>query len=305
MIPARIQKGDTLGVIAPSDSVTEKNLEEFNNSILLMEGSGYKLKIGKNVFSNSTGYGATAEQKAEDLNKMFAGDEVKMVWCAKGGFNSNSIFDLIDYELIKKNPKILCGYSDTTAIANMIYEKTGLVTFSGQTFKGLSACETEYCYKEIIKRFQDGSLELGTKDDEYKVINLGQAEGIMIGGNLSIMSNLITGKYNVDVTDKILFLEEFWLESPPEAVSSYFYRMKQNDVFSKIKGIWLGGYEHESGITLAQVLKDTIGNEYDFPIIQSDNFGHIDPKTVIPIGVKVRIDTDDEVKIKLLEECVK
>ena len=119
------------------------------------------------------------------------------------------------------------------------------------------------------------------------------------------MSNLITGKYNVDITNKILFLEEFWLESPPEAVSSYFYRMKQNDVFNKIKGIWLGGYEHESGITLAQVLKDTIGNEYDFPIIQSDNFGHIDPKTVIPIGVKVRIDTDDEVKIKLLEECVK
>ena len=126
----------------------------------------------------------------------------------------------------------------------------------------------------------------------------------MIGGNLSIMSNLITGKYNVDVTDKILFLEEFCLESPPEAVSSYFYRMKQNDVFSKIKGIWLGGYEHESGITLAQVLKDTIGNEYNFPIIQSDNFGHIDPKTVIPIGVKVRIDTDDKVKIKLLEKCV-
>ena len=295
MIPARLQKGDTLGIIAPSDSVTEKNLEEFNNSILLMEGSGYKLKIGKNVFANPTGYGATAEQKAEDLNRMFADDEVKMVWCAKGGFNSNSIFDLIDYELVKRNPKILCGYSDTTAIANMIYEKTGLVTFSG---------ETEYCYKEIIKRFQDGSLELGTKDDEYRVINPGQAEGIMIGGNLSIMSNLITGKYNVDVTDKILFLEEFWLESPPEAVSSYFYRMKQNDVFSKIKGIWLGGYEHESGITLAQVLKDTIGNEYNFPIIQSDNFGHIDPKTVIPIGVKVRIDTDDKVKIKLLEKCV-
>ena len=79
MIPARLQKGDTLGIIAPSDSVTAKNLEEFNNSILLIEGSGYKLKIGKNVFANSTGYGATAEQKAEDLNRMFADDEVKIV----------------------------------------------------------------------------------------------------------------------------------------------------------------------------------------------------------------------------------
>ena len=305
MIPSRLKKGDTLGIIAPSDSVTEQNLEEFNNSILLMESSGYKIKIGKNVFANPTGYGATAQQKADDLNKMFEDNEVKMVWCAKGGFNSNSIFDLIDYELIKKNPKILCGYSDTTAIANIIYEKTGLVTFSGQTFKGLASCETEYSYKEIIKRFQDLSLELGTKEDEYNVINPGKTEGIMIGGNLSIMSNLITGKYKVDLTDKILFLEDFPLESPPEAISSYFYKMKQNDVFGKIKGIWFGGYEHESRITLAQVLKDTIRNEYDFPIIQSDNFGHIDKKTVIPVGTKVRIDTEDEVKIKLLENCVK
>lgn len=305
MIPNRLQKGDVLGIIAPSDPVTPKNLEEFNASILLMEKAGYKLKIGKNVFANPTGYGATAKQKAEDLNNMFKDKEVKMVWCAKGGFNSNSLFDLIDYDAIKQNPKILCGYSDTTAIANIIYQKTGLVTFSGQTFKGLSACETDYCYKEIIKRFQDACLELGRKNDEFRVIRPGKAEGIMIGGNLSIMSNLITGEYKVDVTDKILFLEEFWLESPPEAVSSYFYRMKQNVVFSKIKGIWLGGYEHESGITLAQVLKDTIGDEYDFPIIQSDNFGHIDPKTVIPVGTKVRIDTEDEVKIRLLEDCVK
>ena len=305
MIPVRLHKGDTLGIIAPSNPVTPENLEEFNASILLMEKAGYKLKIGKNIFANPTGYGATAEQKAEDLNNMFKDKEVKMVWCAKGGNNSNSIFDLIDYELIKENPKILCGYSDTTAIANMIYEKTGLVTFSCQTFKGLSACETDYCYNEIIKRFQDASLELGTKEDEFRIVKPGKAEGIMIGGNLSIMSNLITGKYSVDVTNKILFLEEFPLESPPEAVSSYFYRMKQNDVFSKIKGIWFGGYEHESRITLAQILEDTIGNEYDFPIIQSDNFGHIDPKTVIPVGTKVRIDTEDEVKIKLLEECVK
>ena len=278
MIPNRLQKGDVLGIIAPSDPVTPKNLEEFNASILLMEKAGYNLKIGKNVFANPTGYGVTAKQKAEDLNNMFKDKEVKMVWCAKGGFNSNSLFDLIDYDAIRQNPKILCGYSDTTAIANMIYQKAGLVTFSGQTFKGVSACETDYCYKEIIKRFQDASLELGTENDEFRVIRPGKAEGIMIGGNLSIMSNLITGKYSVDVTDKILFLEEFPLESPPEAVSSYFYRMKQNDVFGKIKGIWLGGYEHESGITLAQVLKDTIGDEYDFPIIQSDNFGHIDPK---------------------------
>ena len=95
---------------------------------------------------------------------------------------------------------------------------------------------------------------------------------------------------------------------PPNVINvgqTYFYRMKQNDVFNQIKGIWFGGYEHESGITLSKILEDTIGNEYDFPIIQSSNFGHIDKKTVIPIGTKVKIDTEDEVKIRLLEKCVK
>ena len=111
-----------------------------------------------------------------DLNKMFADKDVKMVWCAKGGYNSNSIFDLIDYELIKNNPKMLCGYSDTTAIANIIYERTGLVTFSGQTFKGLVWCKQKYCYNEIIKRLQEADLELGDNSDKYNVIHKGKAE---------------------------------------------------------------------------------------------------------------------------------
>ena len=305
MIPERIKKGDIIGIIAPADPVTNEDLEEFNSSILLMEGSGYKIKIGKNVFANPTGYGATAKQKAEDLNEMFSDKDVKMIWCARGGNNSNSIFDLIDYENIKKNPKIICGFSDITSITNIIYQKTGLVTFSGQTFKGVASCETEYSYKEIIKRLQDGSLELGTKDDEYKVLQKGSAEGIMIGGNLSLMHDLVAGNYKMDFDNKILFLEELGFESPPEAVSHYLYYMKQNDIFKKIKGIWLGNYEHESGITLEQILKDTIGDEYNFPIIKSNNFGHTDKKTVIPVGIRARIDTEDEVKIKLLENCVK
>ena len=83
------------------------------------------------------------------------------------------------------------------------------------------------------------------------------------------------------------------------------YYMKQNGVFDKIRGIWLGNYEHESGITIEQILKDTIGDEYHFPIIKSNNFGHTDRKTVIPVGIRARIDTNDDVKIKLLENCVK
>ena len=87
-------------------------------------------------------------------------------------------------------------------------------------------------------------------------------------------------------------------------VSNYLYKCKQNGVFDKIKGLWLGNYEHESGITLEQIVIDTIEDEYDFPIIKSDNFGHGLFKTVIPIGVNAKIDTNSEEKMKLQEYCL-
>ncbi len=104
---------------------------------------------------------------------------------------------------------------------------------------------------------------------------------------------------------KILFLEELGFETEPAGASNFLYYMKQNGVFEKVKGIWLGNYTHESGIKLEKILLDTIADEFKGPIIHSGNFGHIENKTVIPIGTRARIDTNQEVKIKLLEKCIK
>lgn len=87
-------------------------------------------------------------------------------------------------------------------------------------------------------------------------------------------------------------------------ISNYLYKLKQNGVFEKINGLWLGNYEHSSGITLEQIVLDVLENEYDFPIVKSDDFGHGLMKTVIPVGAKARIDTDDKVKVRLLEDCL-
>lgn len=236
---------------------------------------------------------------------MFQDKDVKMVWCAKGGNNSNSVFEYLDYNVIKNNPKIVCGYSDITSLTNMIFSKTGLVTFSGTNFKTIATDETDYSYKEIIKRFVEGSLEIGKEKSGYKTIKDGSSEGELIGGNLSLTKGLVDGKYKIDFTDKILFLEDLGYESEPAFISNYLYYMRQNKVFDKIKGIWLGNYEHESGITLEKILLDVIENDYTFPIIKSNNFGHIETKTVIPIGTKAKIDTNKTVKIELIESCVK
>ncbi len=305
MKPSRLKLGDTIGVVAPSDPIVGEKVDEVKRAKEIMEKRGFKVKFSKNLFSNTNGYSSTAEEKADDLNEMFADKEVKMIWCAKGGENSNSVFDYLNFDIIKNNPKIICGYSDITSIINAIYQKTGLVTFSATNFKTIATDETDYSLNEALKRFVDGSLELGQSDDIDITIKDGEAEGILIGGNLCLTYGLVCGKYALDFQDKILFLEDVGLESCPTMISNHLYYMKQNGVFNKIKGLWIGNYEHESNVTLEKIFLDTLGDDINFPIVKSNYFGHCEKKTSIPIGTKARIDTSKERKIKLIENCVK
>ncbi len=304
IIPNKLKIGDTIGVVAPSNPIIGENKEEVNKAKKIIEKEGFKVKFSKNFFSNSLGYSASAKEKADDINEMFKDSEIKMIWCAKGGENSNTTFEFLDFELIKNNPKIFCGYSDITSLTNVITEKTGLVTFSSTNFKTIATDETDYSLNEVIKRFVKQSLEIGINGEDYKTIIPGIAEGKLIGGNLSLIKGLICGKYKVDFTDKILFLEELGFETCPTLVSNYISYMKQNEVFNKVKGVWVGNYEHESGIALEKILIDIIGDNYNKPIIKSNNFGHCETKTVIPVGTKARINTNENNKIELVENCV-
>ena len=182
--PNKLNLRDTIGVVAPSNPIIGENIEEIEKAKKIIEEKGFKIKFSKNLFSNSNGYSATAKEKAEDLNEMFLDKDIKMIWCAKGGENSNSVLDYLDYDSIKNNPKIICGYSDITSLTNAIYQKTGLVTFSGTNFKTIATDETDYSLNEALKRFCDCSLELGKEDDEDITLKDGVAEGILIGGNL-------------------------------------------------------------------------------------------------------------------------
>ena len=305
ILPSKLNIGDTIGVVAPSSPIIGDNIEELNKAKEIVEKSGFKVKYSKNLFSNTNVYCSTAKEKAEDINEMFADKNVQMIWCAKGGNNSNSTFEYLDYELIRQNPKIICGYSDITSLTNIITEKTGLETFSGTNFKTIATDETDFSYKQALSRFVDGSLEFGPENEEYVTIQEGKAEGELIGGNLFLTRGMIAGKYSLDFTDKILFLEELGPATEPEECNNFLYYMKQNGVFDKIKGLWIGNYEHESGISLEKIIMDVLDGKYKFPIIKSNNFGHIERKTVIPIGTKAEINTNENIKIKLIEKCIK
>ena len=304
IIPNKLKIGDTIGVVAPSNPIIGENVDEIMLAKNKVEEKGFNVEFSKNLFSNSLGYSSSAKEKAEDINYMFSNKDIKMIWCAKGGENSNSTFDYLDYKLIKENPKIICGYSDITSITNVITARSGLITFSGTNFKTIATDETDFSFNEAIKRFVNSDVTLG-KISDYKILKKGIATGKLVGGNLSLIRGLVEGKYKIDFNGKILFIEELGFETGPVLAYNYLYYMKQNGVFDKINGLWIGSYNHESNISLEKIVFDVIGDEYNFPIIKSDNFGHIEEKIVIPIGTNAKIDTNTEEKIVLLENCVK
>ena len=156
----KLNKNDYIGVVAPSDYIEEKDLEYINASIILMEVIGFKVKFGKHVFENTLKYGTNPKDRAEDINEMFKDEEVKAIMCVKGGEDSNSIFEYLDYDAIKKNPKIICGFSDNTSVLNIINKKCNMITFHGPTFKSLTSWDTDFAYKSLYNSFAKKIVDL-------------------------------------------------------------------------------------------------------------------------------------------------
>ncbi len=299
MLANKLKKGDTIGVVCPSDKVNNEDIPEIKEAERLLKERGYNVVFGKNVYKNTTGYGATAKEKAEDINEMYANKNINAIMSLKGGFNSNSVYEYLDLNTIKSNNKIICGYSDSTSYINYIHEKTGNIGFIGPNFKSLNAPDTNYyLLDEMLKRLENNYYDLARDDSEFKMIKEGQAVGELVGGNLSLTTGLID---EIDFKNKILFLEEFSFESPSAMVSNYLYRLRQKGIFNKVSGIWLGNYEGD--VAIEKILMDTIEDmNLNIPIIKSDNFGHIERKITIPLGVKAEI---KDVKIKLVEDYLK
>lgn len=299
-----LKPGDTIGLVSPSNTIDDdEDYQAIEQSIKWAESQGLKVVQGKYFGINKTGYGLTGKQKAEEINEMFANKDVKAVFAVRGGENSNAAFDYLDWETIKNNPKIIMGFSDTTSLLNEINYQTGLVTFSGPTFKRLY--ESEYSKKSVVDRLINKDLKLATEEDysECEVLREGKAEGELVGSNLTLTSDLIFGKYKIDFKDKILVMEDLGWESIPGIVSHNLYKMRAEGIFDEIAGIWIGNYESDSGITLEKILMDTLADvEFNKPIIKTNNFGHSDKNQVVPIGVKAVIDTTAEKPYIFLQE---
>jgi len=303
MIARKLGKWDVIWIASPSWVVWEDLEQQLKQGIAFLEKLWFKVNLGNNVMSNTLKYSATPQEKADDINQMFADKEVKAIVCTQGGFNSNSVLPLLDFENIKKNPKVFQWFSDITVLLNAIYTKTWLITFLWTDliwWYGLDC--SDYEKEALEKRLLLWEIWQITKNKDRYTIREGIVEWVALWWNLTALCKLIWTPFQPDFSDKILLLEDFDKESPPDLVDSYLHQLKQLWVFEKVCGLWLWEYSHESKIPYEEIVMNVV-KDYNFPILKCNDFGHNTVNTTIPIGGKIRLDATNK-EVIILEKIV-
>lgn len=300
MFAKTIKEGATIGLIAPSFELNGQNLERYKDAKKYFEAKGYRLKEGKHIFDKWYGSAGTPEDRAADLNEMFADKEVEAIICINGGGSSSTMLQYIDYECIRKNPKIFMGYSDISVLNQVIHNETGLVTFNGPLFMDFgNPGEGEIYYEEFRQRFIEGSSFL-QQDDKAVCLRTGEVTGKFYGTNVRCSMNVIGTPYQLDYKDKILGLEAYTIA--PYECTVRFSQLKQMGVFNQIKGIVVGyvyGMQDpemtkgEEVVQMEEILMDII-KDYDFPVLKYNHFGHEMINAIIPIGCEMKISADEK-----------
>ncbi len=314
IIPEKLKAGDEIRIIAPARSLALLSDDTIKTAVAKLESSGYKVSFSKHCEEKDIFLSSSIASRVEDINEAFADKNVKAILTVIGGFNSNQLLDYLDYDLIKNNPKIICGYSDITALNNAIFAKTGLVTYIGPHFstfgmkKGLEY-SVEYFLKclsqneayqiKASSEWSDDAWYLDQenrefiKNDGLQIIHEGEAEGNLIGGNLCTLNLLQGTKFMPAIEDAILFIEDD--DQAGNLFSVEFDRNLQSLIhqpgFNKVKGIVIGRFQKNVDTTLDKLKYIIAGKKElaDLPIIAGADFGHSSPLFTFPIGGRVKI----------------
>lgn len=301
LLPRAIKKGDTVGIISPSAASADRM--EFTYAKEAMEALGFKVKLGENLKNRSGHLAGTDEERAGDLNAMFGDPEVKMIICIRGGSGAARILPLIDYDLIKRNPKPIQGYSDITALHSAIHSQTGLITFHGPNGSGswnsfnVKQFEKVFFGSEpiVFKNEIGKGDDLVAKGNRIQTLTGGKAKGRILGGNLTVLTALSGTKYYPDFQDSIIFLED--TGEDPYKVDRMLSTLKLNGTLGKVKGFLFGqcsdctpggGY---GAFTIDQLL-DHYVLPLKIPAYSGAMIGHVSRQFIIPVGAEVELDAD-------------
>ncbi len=304
--PARLNPGDKVGLIAPGSPIPRKRIEQAQQTVLAL---GYQPVLGKFVFEKHGYLAGTDQQRLEDFHAMFENPAIKAIWCIRGGYGCTRLLPMIDYDLVKNNPKILIGYSDITALHLAIHRSTGLVTFHGPV---ASSKPTSYTLDGLKRALlANGSTDIYSFSGSHSpyprpyTISKGSSTGILMGGNLSLLAALAGTEWSPSYQDKLVFLED--IGEKPYRIDRMLVQLFQATDLSRAAGIVLGVFldceadKDENSLTLAETLDDHF-RPLEIPSCYGFTFGHIDDQCTLPVGIEATFDAEDK-RITLLESA--
>lgn len=317
MIPSKLKAGDEVRIVAPSRGIKIISKEVREIAIKRFNDLGLRVSFAKNtVDENWDMFGSSlVEKRVEDIMEAFKDKNVKAIFTIIGGFNSNQLLPYLDYEVIKANPKIFCGFSDITALLDGIYAQTGMVTYCGPHLSSLGMLKgCEYTLENMKKMLLgDGENEVKPsvewsddlwfldqehrnfmKNEGYWEIHSGQAEGVLLGGNLGTFNLLLGSKYRPAFKeDTILFIENTEGSDICEFMRNLVAITYQDD-FDKVRAIVIGRFQKGSKVTREQLeyALSSIEALDDLPILANVDFGHSTPLLTMPVGGRAKVNND-------------
>lgn len=323
IIPQKLQRGDEIRIIAPSRSLAMISEENKNLAVETLMNLGFRTSFSSHSMEEDEFVSSSVESRISDIHEAFLSSSVKAILTVIGGYNSNQLLKYLDYDLIRKHPKILCGYSDITAITNAIYAKTGLVTYSGPHFstfgmrKGndytidaFKACFTSSNTVEIVASsdWSDDAWYMDQYNRDFIpnegpfIINSGEAEGTSIGGNLCTFNLLQGTEYFPSLENSIVFLEDDY-EAVPHTFDRDLCSLLQQPSFGGVKALLIGRFQKKSQMSQETLIRiiDSKRELKSIPVVANLDFGHTSPLFTFPIGGQVRLlARDRKVELALL-----
>lgn len=301
LLPAPLNRGDTVALVSPSSASSERLSLQLAREA--MEALGFRVRTGEHYGARYGYLAGTDAERAADLNTMFADKQVKAIICVRGGSGAARLLPLLDYALIRDNPKVLLGYSDITALHCAIQAKTGLVTFHGPIGSGswnrfnVDQFERLFFKRELMdyRNSVEAGDELVPRQNRTTTLVGGKVSGELVGGNLTVLTALAGSAYLPDFSGKILFLED--VDEAPYRIDRMLSTLKLMGVLDRIAGFVFGectdctpgdGY---GSLSLDQIFDDYIV-PLKIPAYRGAMIGHIREQFIVPVGGRVEMDAD-------------
>lgn len=294
--PKKLNIGDTIGIIAPSGPLTKGNIEQIKSAI---EEYGYEVKVGDSCYLTHKGYLAgDDETRAKDIEKIFLDKNIDAIICLRGGYGASRLLDKINYKIISENPKIFIGFSDITALHIVFNQRCNLSTYHGIMAYTAPKWD-EFTYISLLNalNFEEELIIKNPTKEKIHTIYPGHAEGMLVGGNLSLIVSTLGTEYEIDTKNKILFIEE---------VGEYIYRLDRMLMhlyhagkLTDCNGIIYGDFNdcrkfNDDDNEIINLLKE-ISEKVKKPSIYNLQAGHCMPMLTLPLGAYCNIDASSQI----------